>query len=161
MACKHRQGDARDAPPSAISSDGLRGLFPLAQTKTTGGHEHPTAHNAPRQKAARPRRVPCNAPRGLWGSHWQSTHRLLFAAGGVFCHLCLVARKQEPPLSSRWPLLIGTGYNCRRPLRSCTDRVAGPEPIGTWGPPPASAFVLLVVLGGGRSGSGHGRRRID
>ena len=30
-------------------------------------------------------------------------------------------RAQEPPLSSRWPLLIGTGYNCRRPLRSCTE----------------------------------------
>ena len=28
---------------------------------------------------------------------------------------------QEPPLSSRWPLLIGTGYNCRRPLRLCTE----------------------------------------
>jgi hypothetical protein len=28
---------------------------------------------------------------------------------------------QEPPLSSRWSLLIGTGYNCRRPLRSCTE----------------------------------------
>jgi hypothetical protein len=34
-------------------------FFPLliAQTKTAGCHEHPTAHNAPRQKAARPRRV--------------------------------------------------------------------------------------------------------
>jgi hypothetical protein len=40
-------------------------------------------------------------------------------------------------------------------------RVAGPGPIGTWGPPPAPAFVLLAVLGGGRSGSGHGHRRID
>jgi hypothetical protein len=28
---------------------------------------------------------------------------------------------QEPPLSSRWYLLIGTGYNCRRPLRSCKE----------------------------------------
>jgi hypothetical protein len=30
-------------------------------------------------------------------------------------------RAQEPPLSSRWPLLLATGYNYRRPLRSCTE----------------------------------------
>jgi hypothetical protein len=30
-------------------------------------------------------------------------------------------RAQEPPLSSWWSPLIGTGYNCRRPLRSCTE----------------------------------------
>jgi hypothetical protein len=37
----------------------ITGAFPpFAQTKTTGCHEHPTSHNAPRQKAARPRRVP-------------------------------------------------------------------------------------------------------
>jgi hypothetical protein len=33
----------------------------------------------------------------------------------------VLGRAQEPPLSSRWPLLVGTGYNCRRPLRSCTE----------------------------------------
>ena len=33
----------------------------------------------------------------------------------------VLGRAQEPPLSSRWSLLIGTGYNCRRPLRSCTE----------------------------------------
>ena len=71
----------------------------------------------------------------------------------------VLGRAQEPPLSSRWSLLIGTGYNCRRPL-AVVHRVAGLEPIGTWGPPPAPAFVLLAVLGGGRSGSGmHGRSK--
>jgi hypothetical protein len=33
---------------------------------------------------------------------------------------------------------------------SIVHRAAGPGPIGTWGPPPAPAFVLLAVLGGGR-----------
>jgi hypothetical protein len=69
-------------------------------------------------------------------------------------------RAQEPPLSSRWPLLIGTGYNCRRPLRWCTELpVLGQLEHGVRLRFPA--FVLLAVLGGPRSGSGHGRRRID
>jgi hypothetical protein len=72
----------------------------------------------------------------------------------VFGHLCLVARKSEPPLPSRWSLLIGTGYNCRRPLRLCTELpvLSQLEHGVRRGDPPAPAFVLLAVLSGAEVG---------
>jgi hypothetical protein len=99
-----------------------------------------------------------NAPRRLWGSrHWSAAHRLaLLAVGGepprgasavwrmeqggpwppVF------GRAQEPPLSSRWPLLIGTGYNCRRPIGSFTEGLPVLGQLGSAG----ALFCCLQCL---------------
>jgi hypothetical protein len=62
---------------------------------------------------------------------------------------CAYSRALEPPLSSPLSLVVGTGYNCRRPLRSCTELPVLAGSIGTRGPPPAPAFLLLAVVGGG------------
>jgi hypothetical protein len=103
-----------------------------------------------------------------WGFHWSATHRLLFAARGrshpaprgasavwrmeqggrsLATCLCFVARK-SPRFLRDGPYRLARGI-LSVVRTSVVHRVAGPGPIGTWGPPLAPAFVLLAVLGGG------------
>jgi hypothetical protein len=100
-------GGISKTPPPAPSASLLASVFRL-QSPVFSQSLHP------------PRRASL-VPRPSADTRYQihAVHRFIPARRRRLA-VPVFGRAQEPPLSSRWPLLIGTGCNCRRPLRSRT-----------------------------------------